>query len=263
MLHGNLLLLPYDGLDVQYVVALNADTGKVAWKTDRNRPRSQLKGFVTPLLISVDGADQAIMPGPGCVIAYDPRTGKELWSVQDPGYSVVPSPVYGNGLLYVATGYMNPELWAIRPSGARGNVTESAVVWKFAKSVPTKPSPLLVGDLLFLVNEAGILTCLNAESGAVVWRTRLGGNFSASPTYANGKIYLCSEEGKTFVIAVDRTYRELAVNTLPGRFIASPAVLDRALYSRTDTHLYRVEARQQVARKTAVGSVGRAYPATN
>ena len=120
VLHGNLLLLPYDGLDVQYVVALNADTGKVAWKTDRNRPRSQLKGFVTPLLISVDGADQAIMPGPGCVIAYDPRTGKELWSVQDPGYSVVPSPVYGNGLLYVATGYMNPELWAIRPSGAGG-----------------------------------------------------------------------------------------------------------------------------------------------
>lgn len=256
LLHSNLLLLSYDGLDVQYVVALNGDTGKIAWKTDRNRPRSQLKAFVTPLVIAVDGADQAIMPGPGFVIAYDPSTGKELWSVRDPGYSVVPRPVYGNGLLYVATGFMNSELWAIRPSGARGDVTESAVMWKFSKSVPTRSSPLLVGDLLYLVSDAGILTCLNAKNGTVLWRNRLGGNFSASPTYADGKIYLCSEEGKTFLIAADRTYRALAVNTLPGRFMASPAMLGRALYLRTDTHLYRVEGPQQVARKAEVGQRG-------
>lgn len=253
VLHGNRLLLSYDGLDVQYVLALNAGTGKIAWKTDRSRPRSQLKAFVTPLVISVDGADQAIMPGPGWVIAYEPGTGQELWSVHAPGYSVVPSPVSGKGLLYIVTGFMNSELWAIHPSGARGNVTERAVVWKFAKSVPTRSSPLLVGDLLFFVSDAGILTCLNAESGTLLWRNRLGGNFSASPTYADGKIYLCSEEGKTFVIAADRTYRALAVNILPGRFMASPAMLGRALYLRTDTHLYRVEAPQQIARKTAVG----------
>ena len=240
----NLLLFTCDGTDVQYVAALDKSTGELAWKTNRSgkidKAPDQKKAFVTPLVIQSGGRDLAIMNGAEWVYAYDPRTGQEIWNVKHPGFSVAPRPVFGHGMVYVSTGFMVPLLFAIRPDG-QGDMTASGIAWKTDKSVPTKPSPLLVGDELYLVSDVGVLTCLDAKSGQSHYRRRLGGNFSASPISAGGRIYCCDEDGRTIVFAAGKEYKELAVNKLAGRFMASPAAASGALFLRTDTHLYRIE----------------------
>ncbi len=243
-LFENLLLFNCDGTDVQYGAALDKRTGALCWKTNRsgviNKPPDRKKAFVTPLVIGEKGNEQVIMVGAEWVYSYDPRTGREIWNVKHPGFSVAPRPVFGHGLVYVSSGYILPQLLAIRPDGT-GDVAATHVVWKNDKSAPARPSPLLVGDELYLISEAGIATCLDARTGKQHWRQRLGGNFSASPLSADGRIYCCDEEGRTFVIAPETKYRQLALNKLDGRFMASPAVSGRALFLRTDTHLYRIE----------------------
>jgi outer membrane protein assembly factor BamB len=243
-LFGDLLLFNCDGTDVQYGAALDKHTGTLAWKTNRSgvidKDADRKKAFVTPLVIDDGRRKLAIMTAAEWVYAYDPRTGEELWNVKHPGFSVAPRPVFGHGLVYVCTGFMLPELFAIRPDGA-GDVSQSHIAWKATKGVPAKPSPLVVGDELYLVSDAGVITCCNAKTGAAHWRQRVGGDFSASPIAADGRIYCCAEDGRTIVFAPEKKYRELAVNQLPGRFMASPAVAGRALFLRTDTRLYRIE----------------------
>jgi outer membrane protein assembly factor BamB len=243
-LFENLLLLNCDGTDVQFAAALDKRTGQVVWKTDRSgvidKPKDQKKSFVTPLVIQVEGRDVAIMTGAEWVYAYDPRTGQELWNVKHPGFSVAPRSVYGHGLLFVCTGYMLPELYAIRPVGT-GALPVENVVWKTDKSVPSKPSPLLIGDELYIISDSGIVTCFDAKTGKQHWRQRLGGNFSASPIYVEGRIYCQDEAGRTVVFAPGKKYEQLAENQLDGRFMASPAVAGKELYLRTDKHLYRIE----------------------
>ena len=128
----------------------------------------------------------------------------------------------------------------LRPTG-RGDVTKTHVQWKFGKSMPTRPSQLIVGDLLYVVNDAGIFTCLEMKTGKTVWQERLGGKYSASPIYVDGRIYFFSEEGLTAVIKPGREYNLLASNQLDGRFMASPAVTGKALILRTAKHVYRIE----------------------
>jgi outer membrane protein assembly factor BamB len=243
-LFEDLLLFNCDGTDVQYAAALNKHTGAVAWKTNRSgvidKDPDRKKAFATPLLISNGQRKLAIMTAAEWVYAYDPRTGQEIWNVKHPGFSVAPRPVFGHGLVYVCTGYMLPELFAIRPDGA-GDLSESNVAWKTNKGVPAKPSPLLVGGELYLLSDAGVVTCYDAKTGKQHWRQRLGGDFSASPIAVDGRIYCCAEDGRTIVFAPETKYRELAVNQLSGRFMASPAVAGRSLFLRTDTHLYRIE----------------------
>ena len=158
----------------------------------------------------------------------------------------MPRPIFGGGLLYICTGYMKPELWAIRPEG-QGDLTSTNVVWKATQHVPANPSPLLVGDALYLVSDSGIATCLDAKTGKELWRQRLGGDFSASPLYADSKIYFFGEKGETTVIAAGRSFTRLAKNSLDAGFMASPAAIDAALIVRTRTHLYRIEERDSVA----------------
>jgi outer membrane protein assembly factor BamB len=244
-LFEDLLLFNCDGTDVQYGAALDKNTGALVWKTDRSgvitKPNDRKKAFVTPLVIQVEGKPLLIMTAAEWVYAYDPRTGREIWNVKHPGFSVAPRPVFGQGLVFVCTGYMLPELYAFRPEGS-GDITASNIVWKTTKGVPAKPSPLLVDDELYLIADGGLAMCHDAKTGEAHWRQRLGGTFSASPIYAEGRIYACAEDGRTIVIAANKDkYQELAVNKLPGRFMASPAVAGKSLFLRTDTHLYRVE----------------------
>ncbi len=244
-LFEDLLLFNCDGTDVQYGAALNKNTGQLVWKTNRSgvitKPKDRKKAFVTPLVIHDGRRELVIMTAAEWVYAYEPRTGKEIWHVKHPGFSVAPRPVFGHGLVYVCTGYMLPQLLAIRPEGT-GDLTDTGVAWKIDKSVPAKPSPLLVGDELYLVSDGGLILCHDALTGKLNWRKRLGGNYSTSPIYADGRIYCCNEAGQTTVVAPDaKEYKELAVNQLDGRFMASPAVAGNALYLRTDTHLYRIE----------------------
>lgn len=240
LLVDGLLIVSCDGSDVQYVVALDAASGQLRWKKDRPQiNRGQKFSFSTPQLITVEGVRQVVSPGTNRVVAYAPADGTELWQVDYDGYSVIPRPVYVDGLLYVATGYNRPSLLAIRPDG-RGDLTSSAIEWSTDRAAPHTPSLLIVDGLLYMVSDRGIATCLEAATGTVVWTERLGGSFSASPLYADGRIYLTSEEGVTHVIEPGRTFHELARNDLQERTLASLAAIDGALFLRTATHLYRL-----------------------
>jgi outer membrane protein assembly factor BamB len=247
----DLLIVPCDGIDVQFMVALNKYTGQLVWKTERLHVREARKrgedtggmAFSTPLLIEVGGRPQLVCTAADHVAAYDPRTGQELWWSAYEGYSLVPRPVYGHGMVYVCSGYNRPLVYAVRVGG-RGEVTRSHVAWTLERGAPLNPSPLLVGNELYLVSDAGIATCVDAHTGRIHWQQRLGGNFSASPLYADGRIYLLDERGTCTVIQPGRQFRQLARNQVDGRTLASLAVADGALFLRTDTHLYRIERRR-------------------
>jgi outer membrane protein assembly factor BamB len=238
VLYGDLLIFSCDGSNEAFVVALDKRTGKVRWKTSRRQPSDQ--AYSTPLMIRVGDRDQLVSVGAYRAAAYDPETGKEIWRVSyADGFSNVPRPVFGHGLVYIATGFQQPSLLAVRADGA-GDVTKTHVAWTLKRGAPLTPSPLLVGDELFVVNDGGIATCLDAKSGATHWVQRLGGAFSASPVFADGRIYFLSEEGISTVLAPGKEFRKLAESSLDGAILASMAVAERSIFIRTMTHLYRV-----------------------
>lgn len=244
----DLLILNCDGSDIQFVVALDKNTGEIRWKKKREHiGEDRLTGksnvpmsYTTPLLTEINGTIQLLSSGADSIVSYNPRNGEEYWWFRYDGYSNVPRPVVGKGLVFISSGYDRPEFYAVKVDGT-GDVTESHLGWNMKKAAPLNPSPLLVGDELYLVSDNGIATCLDAVSGTQHWQERIGGNFSASPTLADGKIYLLDEEGKTTVIAPGKKYEVLATNTLEGRTLATPAMVDQAVFLRTDTHLYRIE----------------------
>jgi outer membrane protein assembly factor BamB len=244
----DLLILNCDGSDIQFVVALDKNTGEIRWKKKREHiGEDRLTGksnvpmsYTTPLLTEINGTIQLLSSGADSIVSYNPRNGEEYWWFRYDGYSNVPRPVVGKGLVFISSGYDRPEFYAVKVDGT-GDVTESHLGWNMKKAAPLNPSPLLVGDELYLVSDNGIATCLDAVSGTQHWQERIGGNFSASPTLADGKIYLLDEEGKTTVIAPGKKYEVLATNTLEGRTLATPAMVDQAVFLRTDSHLYRIE----------------------
>lgn len=245
VLYKDLFLLHCDGMDVQYVVALHKETGEVAWRTDRStnfgdKPPYLKKAFSLPLILDVDGQDQLISIGALRAFSYDPADGREIWSLEIPGFSNVPRPVAGHGMVYLATGYMQPELWAVRLSG-QGDIGATHVAWKHTDGVPAKPSVLLVGDELYMVADNGIARCLDAKTGEELWKQRIDGTYSASPVFVDGLVHFFSETGVTTILKPGRTFELLAENELDGRILASPAVAGSALFIRTDAHLYRIE----------------------
>jgi len=236
IIYDDLLIVSCDGIEVQYVVALDKSTGKVRWK----KTREGYQAYTTPLVVNLPSGDQVISPGAFQSIAYEPRTGKEIWRVKyAEGFSNVPRPVYGHGLVFICTGFQEPSLLAVQPDG-RGDVTKSKVVWKVDRAIPRTPSPLLVGNELYIVTDNGIATCIDAKTGEELWRARVGGNHSASPVYAGGRIYFLSEEGESVVIAPGRQLKHLATNQIDGPTLASMAVSHSSLFIRTQTHLYRI-----------------------
>jgi outer membrane protein assembly factor BamB len=236
------LIFSCDGGDTAFVVALDRNTGKVLWKTDRQADAFKKFSFSTPLLITVKGQKQVISPGSDMVGAYDPKTGRELWRVRYSGYSVIPRPVHGHGLVFVCTGFDSPSLLAIRPDG-QGDVTDTNAAWSTGRAVPHTPSLLLVGDDLYMVSDNGVASCLDARTGKVHWQKRVGGNYSASPLYADGKVYFQAEDGTAVVIRAAREFKQLARNDVGERTLASYAAADGALFIRTQEHLYRIQAK--------------------
>ena len=235
------LVLSVDGSDVDYVVALDRETGRIAWKTPRELDKDKQRfSFSTPLAIEVAGRTQVVSSGTDSVSAYDPLTGRELWKVGYTGFSVVPRPVFGQGLLFICTGFGTPHLLAIRPDGA-GDVTSTHVAWREKRQMPNTPSPLLVGEDLYVVSDSGIATCLDAKTGQQHWQKRLGGNYSAAPLFADGKVYFQSEDGTGIVLSAGRQYTELSRNSLGERTLASYAVADGAIFIRGEQNLYRIQ----------------------
>jgi outer membrane protein assembly factor BamB len=244
LLWNDLLIVPCDGADVQYVIALNKDTGDTVWKTDRPPTRQTngefRKSYCTPLVIEVDGKEQVVIPGSQWCVAYEPATGKEIWRTNhDHGFSVVPRPVFDGKLLFYCTGFMNDRLVAVKPDG-KGDVTDTHIAWEKSKQVPMMPSLLAVNNRVYMISDEGIASCFDAETGEQIWRERISGRFCASPLYAEGRIYIPSSEGLTTVYAASDEFEKLAENQLEGQLMASPVPVDGTLLLRSDTHLYRV-----------------------
>ncbi len=241
-LAGDLLIVNCDGIDEAYIVALDKKTGRIRWKTPRRKPTGH--AYSTPLVIRTGRQDQVVSVGAFRVAAYEPQTGKEIWRVEyAEGYSNVPRPVYGHGLVYITTGLQHPSLLAIRPDG-HGDVTRTHVAWRMERAVPVTPSPLLVGGELYLVSDLGIATCVDARTGQSYWQERLGGNFSASPVFVDGRIYFMNELGITTVIAPGKEFHRLAANSLKDAWtLASMAVSGGSIFIRSADHLYRIGTR--------------------
>jgi len=243
--YKNLLILVRDGLEEQYVTALNKLTGNVVWRKSRPPIRAesgeQKKSYCTPILVEAAGKTQLIIPGSQWLISYEPETGDEIWRLDHgKGFSVVPRPVFGHGMVFFSTGFGKASLLAVRTDG-EGDVTDTHLVWTSKKQIPTKPSPLLVGDELYVISDKGIATCFDAKTGKSNWVERISGNYAASPLYVDGNIHFSSVEGKTTVVQPGVDYVEVTQNSLDGGFHASPVVFDNAFFLRTETHLYRIE----------------------
>lgn len=247
VLHENLLVLICDGVDRQFVTTLDAETGETVWSTDRPEMRAPLgdqkKSYNTPVVLTDrDGREQLVCMGAQWLVSYDPKTGEEIWKLDHgSGFSVVPRPVYSekHGLLYISTGFGKPELLAVRVDG-NGDITDSdKIAWREAKRIPAKPSPLLVGDELFVISDGGVGTCFDAATGKIHWTERIDGNYSASPLFADGHIYFGNQEGNISVVKPGRGFEVVASNQVEGSIMASPVALDGALVIRTDKALYR------------------------
>ncbi len=241
ILAGEGLVFSADGADTQSIVSVHRASGQRIWAMDRKTDGDRKFSFSTPLLIQVKGRPQIISPGANCVTAHDPSTGDEIWRVRYDGYSVIPRPVFGHGLVFISTSYDRPIVMAIRPDG-QGDVTESHVAWTLDRGAPHTPSMVLAGDSLVMISDAGVASCVDAQSGKVQWQHRVGGNFSASPLLADGKLYFQDEDGVGIVVEPGGEYRELARNDLKERTLASYAAMDGALLIRGSSHLYRIGA---------------------
>jgi outer membrane protein assembly factor BamB len=254
ILFGSLLIMHFDGSDRQYVVALNKRTGHTVWKTDRSidfqdlgpdgKPQADgdfRKAFSTPHIATFGGRSILISLGSKAAYAYDPLTGKELWRIEErTNHSASTRPVIGHGMIFYPSGFATGHLLAIRPDG-RGHASDANIAWTVTRGVPAKPSLTLVGDLIFMVNDRGITSAVDAKTGEVAWTSRLPGEYSASPLAAGGRIYFFSEDGRTSVIEAGREFKIVATSQLGDGFMASPAVDGKALVLRSRSHLYRIE----------------------
>jgi outer membrane protein assembly factor BamB len=222
-----------------FIAAFDTRTGKRLWRTSRDAT----VGWGTPIAVHVGDHDEIIVNGQARVQAYDPASGRELWSCSGTTYEVIPTPVVGYGLVFCASGRAGPTL-AIRPGG-RGDVTRSHLAWTSPRGSPFVPSPILVGEYLYTVNDmASIVTCLEAATGRTVWQGRLGvarrEGFSASPVSVDGKVFFTNDDGETFVLRAGPTFDLLHVNAIGERTLASPALVDGRWYIRTDRHLVAI-----------------------
>lgn len=214
------------------ILSLDADDGSVRWKGSRGKSRV---GHVTPIL--VDDDKQLISAGGDRVQGFDPNTGERIWSIYSQGEGVTPSPVVGDGLLYTSSGFEAPTLRAVR-LGGKGEVTNSHIAWEQKNGVAALASLLYVKPYLYSISRDNILHCLDAATGDIVWRERLTGTYSASPIYADGRIYILSAEGETLVLRPGAKYDEIARNDISDTCNASMAISQGNFYIRSAKKLY-------------------------
>ena len=251
IIYNNLLIVHHESVEILRITALDKKTGTTVWQT--NRPAELYKevqddwrkSHTTPIIITVNGQDQLISVGSQICQAFEPETGREVWRVFYGGHdSTVASPIFWNGIVYINTGLNSagPELWAVCPDGS-GDITATHVLWKYNDDVPSFSNPVAKDDLLFMVNEKSQLSCLDANTGELVFKQKLTGNYSFtfSPILIGDKVYLTSHDGLTTVMKADKTFQLLSENQLNGNFVARPVVFGNSLILRSDSHIYRIE----------------------
>ena len=245
-IYNNFLIFNVDGRDVQYVIALNKETGKTAWKTNRSVDFSdvqinQRKAYGTPFIIPRGNTNQMVSIGAKGVYSYDPENGKELWKAEHRGWSIAPRPVYGEGLVFTMIDRDRPEMWAINPNG-RGDITETHIEWKETKRMPPRASPIFFKGLLFVVDRNGYISCLEAKTGKSLWQKRMRGRFSASPILANNLIYFFNEDTVCTIIKPTRELEIVTENKLSSdKLLATPAFDENSIYIRTENNLYKIK----------------------
>ncbi|MEM8996378.1 MAG: PQQ-binding-like beta-propeller repeat protein [Acidobacteriota bacterium] len=244
ILWRDLLIVNCDGVDSQFVVAFDKETGEERWRRGRHfmgeRKPPHKKAFNTPFVFRWGSRHLLLSTGATHTSAYDASTGEEIWFVRHEGYSNVAMPMVGLGLAFVNSGFVQPTMLAVE-LGGDGDVTEGRVRYTYRWQVPANPSPLLIGRRIFMINNQGNATWLDAFTGEAIWRQRLRGQHYASPLEAGGRIYSWRVDGSANVIAAGDDYELLAENSLDGEVRATPAVADDSFFIRTDTHLYRIQ----------------------
>ena len=244
-IYNNFLIFNVDGRDVQYVIALNKETGETAWKTNRSVDFSdvqvnQRKAYGTPFIIPRGNSNQMVSIGAKGVYSYDPENGKELWKAEHRGWSIAPRPVYGEGLVFTMIDRDRPEMWAINPNGS-GDITETHIQWKETKRMPPRASPIIIKGLLFVVDRNGYISCIEAKTGKSIWQKRMKGRFSASPILANNLIYFFNEDTVCTIIKPTRELEIVAENKLSDdKLMATPAFDENSIYIRTEKKLTRI-----------------------
>jgi len=243
ILDGDKLIVAYDGYDHQFVTALDTGSGKTVWKRDRNIDYGtdngdRKKAYSTATIVEHQGRRQVVSPSATDTVSYDPETGEELWRVHHGGMNAAARPLYAHGLVYIAAGSGPLSLIAVRPDGS-GDVTDTHIEWGFSKSAPKRPSPIIDGDLMFMIEDKGVASCINAKTADIVWQKRVGGGeYRASPILAGGHVYFFSMAGRVTVIEAAKEYKVVAEGHFENGFQASPAVADDRLYLRTTKDIY-------------------------
>lgn len=241
-LYGDTLVVNWDHEGADFIAAFDAKTGKERWRTARDEPTS----WSTPHVVVHQGKAQVVVAGTNRVRSYDLATGGLLWEAPGLTANVIPSPVSGDGVVYAMSGFRGNMLRAVRVAEARGPLTgPPGLLWSYDKDTPYVPSPLLYqGGLYFLKSNSGILTCLDAATGAVRYTERLDAvaNVYASPVAAEGRIYVVGREGTTVVLKAGPQLQIIATNALDDGFDASPALVDGEIYLRGRKSLYRISA---------------------
>jgi outer membrane protein assembly factor BamB len=220
--------------DKSFLLALDKKTGKERWRAKRGLSRI---AHTTPIVVIADGREELISSAGDVIQGFDPRTGQRLWSVKAEGEGVVPSPVQGEGLVFAASGFGKPRLRAVKLA-KEGDDKTRKIVWEMKSNVPMMASALYVKPFVFTVSENGIAVCLKAATGEVMWQERLEGSYSASPVYADGRVYFLSESGQTTVVKADAKFQVIARNSLNEPCQASLGVSRGQLFVRTARHLF-------------------------
>lgn len=245
VLVDDMVVFNCDGMEQRYVIALDQTTGEQRWKTPRSETITKggffRKAFSTPSIVNVNGKTVLLSGGANQVTTFDLKTGQEGWSVKYFGYAGVTRPIIADGRAFVTSGYGDGSLMAIQLNDTDDRKS-GELIWKTNKGAPIIPSPIVVGTELFMISDAGILTCLDAATGDVHWRERLAGNFAASITFGDGKLFVHSDKGVTTVFEPSASrFNMLATNQLDSNIQASPALVAGVIYIRTKKSLYRIE----------------------
>ena len=245
IIHDDKLYVAFDGVDVQYVVALDTNSGDTVWKTERDIDYGtdvgdRMKAYCTAKVIRVGDQEQLVYPSAVATIAYDPADGRPLWTVYHGGMNASARPIYVDGLLVITNGMGG--MVTVRPNGS-GDITDSHVAWSARKNVAKKATPVVVDDLIYMISDDGIATCRELGSGQQVWQKRLGGNFAASPVYASGRLYFFDMDGAITTLSSGRQFQQLAQTELGDGYMASPAIVGDQLILRSKSMLYGISTR--------------------